>query len=327
MNLNIRYGMKAAPYYLDQLIDRVEKYKQLGMKPAIELHLFGSRDIFGKSRKMVEKNCRRIPECDYITHFPIFDLDTGYIYDAATLDVSILEKVFDFCSAIGSHYLVMHRCFGFGSDLKKEKADEGFLEMVINWDKEGADRGIRILIENYGFVWLPKEFHKEFVSSPIDHFFPWDIERFIKKTDKLGLDHVGVLLDIAHASLSCNMFNMLKKDTVLKDDKRFQNIFEEDLFRTDSLSIGDFILDSIHFFHISDTFTWSPADGMENMRKYLYTENLPIGEGNLDFPGFIDRFQEGSWMIMEIDPEDGNYTDNRAQLSAIKYFMKVLKRR
>jgi sugar phosphate isomerase/epimerase len=319
--------MKAAPYYPDQLLDRVEKYKQLGIKPAIELHLFGSRDVFGENRKMVEENCRRIPKCDYITHFPIFDLDTGYIYDAATFDMSILEEVLDFCSAIGSHYLVMHRCFGFESVLEKQDAEEGFLEKVISWNKEGAKRDIRILIENYGFVWLPKDLHKDFVSSPIDHFFPWDMKRFIKKTDQLSLDHVGILLDIAHASLSCNMFNMLKNDTLLKDDRRFQNIFEDDLCRKDLLSVDDFILDSTHFFHISDTFTWEPADGIEDMKKYLYTENLPIGKGNLDFPGFIDRFREDSWMIMEIDPEDGNYADNKAQQSAIDYFMKVFKGR
>ena len=62
--MNIRYVMKAAPYYFEQLLDRAVKFEHIGIKPAIELHLFGSKDVFGKNRSIVEENCKKIHGCD-----------------------------------------------------------------------------------------------------------------------------------------------------------------------------------------------------------------------------------------------------------------------
>jgi len=317
--------MKAAPYYAEQMSDRVAKFKSIGIKPAIELHLFGSRDVFGKNRVIVEKNCKSIHSCDFIVHFPIFDLETGYIFDAASSELGLFEQMLDFCNDIGSNYLIMHRCFGFECIIEKYEAEERFINIVADWNKLAAERNIHILIENYGFVWLPERLKKAFVTSPLDHFFPWDMERFLKTKKMLNLYHVDILLDVAHASLSCNMFNMLKSNNYLKYDSRFANISEKDLMMKDVLSVNDFILDTTHFFHISDTFVWEPSSGMDNMKKYLYTENLPIGRGNIDFPALFHNMSGKNWMIMEIDPEDGNYSDNGAQLKGVTYFMELFK--
>jgi sugar phosphate isomerase/epimerase len=317
--------MKAAPYYFEQLLDRAVKFEHIGIKPAIELHLFGSKDVFGKNRSIVEENCKKIHGCDYIVHFPIFDLETGYIYDAASFDMRLFKQVLDFCNAIGSHYLIMHRCFGFEGALEKGDAEENFFKILAEWNRDAMEHNILLLIENYGFVWLPDALKKDFLVSPIDHFFPWDMERFLEIKNILSLENVDILLDIAHASISCNMFNMLKHKNFLKHDRRFANITEEDIKKKDVLFVSDFIMDSTHFFHISDTFVWKPSNGLDEMKKYLYTENLPIGSGNIDFPILFDKMPDNKWMIMEIDPADGNYADNIAQLDGITYFRKLVK--
>ncbi len=323
--MNIRYAMKAAPFYAEQMSDRAVKFEHIGVKPAVELHLFGSRDVFSKSRIIAEENCKIIHNCDFIVHFPIFDFDTGYIFDAASFDMSLFGQVLDFCNNIDSHYLIMHRCFGFEANMEKKEAEEKFLNIVAEWSKMAADGNIHLLIENYGFVWLPEVLNKSFVTSPLDHFFPWDMERFLKMSEALKLCNVDILLDIAHASLSCNMFNMLKNNDSLKHDDRFVNINEQDLMMKDILSVNDFILDTTHFFHISDTFVWKVSSGLDNMKKYLCTENLPIGKGDVDFPALFNNLSGENWMIMEIDPEDGNYSDNSAQLNGITYFMELFK--
>ena len=313
--------MKAAAGSKSQLFDRIEKFKKIKMRPIVELFLPGFRDITGNSSMLVE-NCFRFGGCRYLVHFPIYDVESGYIYDGYDEKTERVELLLDFCKRINADALIMHRCCGFDREIKKKEAEEKFLEKLILWNRLAEERGMRILIENYGFVWLPELFGREYAVSPLDHFFPWDISQFNRNITEFGLGNSGVILDLAHAVLSSNMFNMLKKHPQLSSDRRFANIYPDDLDKKGLLQAGDFIFDFIDYFHISDSFVWHPEDGLSNLKKYLYTENLPIGEGNIDYKEIFKDISEDKTIVMEIDPGNDDHSNNLSQLEAIEKFEK-----
>lgn len=319
------YAMKAATSSKLQLLDRINKFEKLKMEPIIELFLSGSGDIFSKNRDKLVENCSQFTNCEYLVHFPIYDIENKYIYDPYNEEENKVRILLDFCEEINSNVLIMHRCYGFNIGIGKAEAEDKFLTNVTLWNGLAKEKNVTILIENYGFVWLPESLGKEYVTSPLDHFFPWDIIKFEGAINRLHLNCIGILLDIAHAVLSSNMFNMLKKHPELSSDRRFRNIYAEDLEKKDLLKVNDFIFDFIDYFHISDSFIWYPGDGFNNLKKYLYTENLAIGKGNINFTDIFKTVAHEKVMVMEINPGNGNYNNNVSQLKAIerfKYFFK-----
>jgi len=315
------YAMKAAADSKLQLIDRIRKFEKLRMRPIIELFLSGFEDI-GRNRDKLIKNCSQFADCEYLVHFPIFEIKNKYIYDAYNEEEKKVKMLLDFCEEIDSKVLIMHRGYGFDRKMGKREAEEKFLEKVALWDKLAKQKKVKILIENYGFVWLPDSLGKEYVVSPLDHFFPWDILKFNEDVNRLNLNYIGIILDIAHAVISSNMFNMLKKHPELSSDRRFGNIFGGDLEKKDLLETNDFIFDFIDYFHISDSFIWYKEDEISSLRKYLYTENLPIGEGNINFAEIFKKVIGSKVMVMEINPKNGNHNNNVSQLNAIEWFKK-----
>jgi len=315
-----KYVMKAAANSNEQLKDRFESFRTLGIKPAIELYLSGSDDVFGPDRDAVEKNCRNFIECEYMVHYPIMDTKTGYIYDGFDDESEKLEAVLDFTNEIGAGVLIMHCCYGFDRDISKREAFTKFLEKVGRWNDLAERRSLKILLENYGFVWLPPGLKRDYVVSPIDHCFPWDMEWMHETMQRKGLSSVAILLDVAHAVLSSNMFNMRQRYGHLSEDGRFKNIYSEDLYRKDFLKASDFMFDFIDYFHVSDTFIWKPENGIGDMRKYLYTENLPIGKGNVDFFEVLKKTKGNKTLVMEINPDNGDHTHNVSQYQAVAWF-------
>lgn len=315
-----KYAMKAAAKSKAQLANRIKSFKKLQIKPTIELYLSGSDDIFCADNNLIVKNCLNFPECDYMVHFPIFDLKTKYIYDAQNNENGKVDILLEFCKKINSKILIMHRCFGFNKEVDKAQAEEKFFEEVIKWNQMAVGSDVKILIENYGFVWLPEGFDREFVSSPLDHFFPWDIIEFHKNITDRNLRNIGIILDIAHAVLSSNIFNMAQRYSDLKKDKRFKNIYDDDLRKKDFLNVQDFVYDFIDYFHISDSFIWDVREGIANMRKYLYVENLPIGRGNIDYSEIFKNISGNKVMVMEINSENDDHVHNISQLRAVEFF-------
>lgn len=318
-----RYAMKAAATKL-QLLDKIRKFEKLKMKPIIELFLSGFEDISGNE---LVKDCSQFENCEYLVHFPIYDIKSKYIYDAYTEGEEKIRLLLDFCNEINSNVLVMHRCYGFDKKIDKEVAEEKFLEKLVLWNGLAQGKHVKILIENYGFVWLPESLGREYLVSPLDHFFPWDIARFNKDTRRLNLNCVGIILDIAHAVLSSNMFNMLKKYPKLHSDPRFRNIYSSDLEKKDLLEAGDFIFDFIDYFHISDSFIWHQRDGLSKLKKYLCTENLPIGSGNINYKEIFKDITGAKVLVMEINPENDDFNNNISQLNAIEQFNSFFNRR
>lgn len=313
------YAMKAKASSRTQLADRIRKFEKLKIEPIVELFLSGIEDA-ARNREMVVENCAQFRSCKYLVHFPVSDIESKYIYDAHKEDGTYIKLLLNFCEEINSAVLIMHRCYGFGIKIDKEKAEEKFFEKMVLWNKLAAERNVKILIENYGFVWLPEHLGVDYVSSPLDHFFPWDIARFNEDSKRLNLKNIGVILDIAHAVLSSNMFNMLKRHPELGSDGRFSNIYASDLEKRDLLKPDDFIFDFIDYFHISDSFIWQQEDGLSDIKKYLYTENLPLGRGNINYREMFKNVTGSKTMVMEINSEDGNYDDNVSQLKAVQWF-------
>jgi sugar phosphate isomerase/epimerase len=318
--------MKAAGRSRAQMKDRIKKFDALGITPAVELHLAGLDDIL-EGASDIKRNCLEYKDCEYIVHMPVTDARSGYIFDMYNDESFNLKRAFDLCNGIKSRTLVLHRCFGFDMGLDRFRSEKGFFEKVVKWDALAKEHGIKVLFENYGFVWLPEGLGKEFIVSALDHFFPWEIKAFSDNLHRYGLDNTGVLLDTAHMAISSNMFNVLKTLPGMKQDGRFKSICEDDLERTDWLKIKDFIFDLVGHFHISDSFVWGRADGTSDMRKFLYSEGLPVGKGNIDFDGIFKGITGDKMFIMEIEPEDGDYNNNVAQMEAVKNFMRMFGRR
>ena len=323
--VQVSFAMKAA-CRREQIADRIKKFGELGLEPLIELHLTGLDDISGNCRKTAEL-CKE-HRCAYMAHFPINDPAKGYLFDMYNDEDDNFHKAVEFCSMIGSSVLIMHRCLGFGKALSKKTAEEIFYDKIGRWNDAAAACGITVLFENYGFVWLPKGFRDGFVTSPLDHFFPWDMAGFNAYKKRYGLNNTGILLDIAHATLSSNMFNMLKDDPAIGSDKRFANIYDTDMRKKERLLPQDFISDSIDYLHISDSFIWDNVTGTGTAGRpgrYLYTEGLPIGKGNIDFADILKKLSGNrKTMIMEIEPEGGDYNNNLSQKEAVEKIKTLL---
>jgi len=318
--MTFHYGMKAAPLFPGQIRNRVQSFQRLGLPKVIELHLFGLADVFADLGPLLSGINRFIGECRFIVHYPIMDVRTGYLFDAFGDHEEKLKKVLEFTKAVGGRELVMHCCYGFNSDMSKGDAMTGFLEKLGRWNDLAEAHGVRILLENYGFVWLPKGMGAEFVVSPLDHLFPWDREYIVGVTKSKGMGAVGFLLDTAHAVLSSNMFNMRKKHKELEGDLRFRNVYPEDLERRGFLSPENFVGEDIEYFHVSDAFVWRGEDGLKDLGRWLCKENLPIGKGNVDFEKIMAKAKGNETVIMEIDPEDGDHENNLSQYEAVVRF-------
>jgi len=312
------YAMKAAAGSNLQLDDRIRSFEKISKEPVIELFVSGFEELKDNNREKLVRNCLRFKNCAYLVHFPIFDVKNNYLYDAYNEEAERLIILLGFCREINSKALIMHRCYGFNQEIEKVVAEKAFWEKLTLWIETAKEKDVKLLIENYGFVWLPESLGGGYVTSPIDHFFPWDIVRFNENIKRNKLDNVGVILDIAHAVLSSNMFNMLKAYPELNSDKRFLNIYTDDLKKTDFLSPDDFIYDFIDYFHISDSFIWQPQDGLSNVDKFLCSEGMPIGKGNINYNKILKKISKEKTLVMEIEPENGDYNNNISQLEAIE---------
>ena len=314
-----KYGMKAAPLYPEQLADRIGKFNALGIDPLIELHLFGGKDVFdpGVVKKMIE-NCNKY-KAEYYVHFPVQDADGFGVFDPAIHPDAYFEEVLNFSRSIGAKGMIMHRIYGIDMPDNKENAVKDFNARLIKWGEKAHP--LAIYLENYSFIWLPKEFKQEYVVSPLDHFFPWEMAETIKLIKDNNIRNIFVMVDIAHAVITSNMFNLLKSRSSLKNDPRFSNISSQDLAQTDQLSPKDFLVKGIApYFHVSDSFVWRQRDGLNDLHKYMCSEGLPIGKGNIDFTDLFGNLANGAVMIMEIFPEDGDHANNKSQLKAIEWF-------
>lgn len=331
--MKIHFGMKAAPLFFAQLKDRIEKFSQLGMNPIIELHLFGQKDIFDRNGlKICYQNCESIRSYHpkFIVHFPHQDI-SGKIFDPFVDGDNPVLKVFDFSNEIGATAVVIHRYCCLNRSFSLYEAEQFFNERLEYWAEEAKKRNLIVFVENCGFFWLPEHFAQEYICTPLDHFFPWEINRFNLFLETSNINNVFPIIDVAHAALSINMLRLWHKFPNFRDDKRFSNITMAELRETPSLTIEDFIKEAHPIYlHISDSILFEENDEFpKELDIYLKSEGLPLGDGNIDFEGIVREvlsIEDDVIMILEIDPRDGNHTNNMAQLEGIEALRNILRK-
>jgi len=93
------------------------------------------------------------------------------------------------------------------------------------------------------------------------------------------------------------------------------------------LQISDFFFDFINHFHISDSLVWSEKNGIDNIEKFLLSEGLPIGRGNVDYEKIFENVASDKTLVMEINPENGDHNNNLFQSEAIEYFKRLYETR
>tara|TARA_Y100000031_G_scaffold60066_1_gene67878 strand:+ start:1111 stop:2106 length:996 start_codon:yes stop_codon:yes gene_type:complete len=330
--MKIRFGMKAAPLYMDQLQDRVDKFAQLEMDPLIELHFFGDTDVFDKKGVDVcLRNCESIKEYKpkFIVHFPYQNI-SGKIFDPFVDGNEAVLKVLDFTKAIKADSIVVHRYCCLNGNLSYSKAVNVFNHRLKVWAEEAEKRGLTILVENSGFIWLPAEFNQEYIVTALDHFFPWEIRRFNEFLENEDINNVFPAIDIAHAAISINMLKLWRKFSDLRNDQRFSNITLGKFTENKSLTIEAFINEAKSpYLHFSDAFLLKEINEYpDDLDLFLKTEGLPIGDGNIDFNKIITavkKTENDVIIILEIDSPDGNHNNNLEQFRGIIALQEILK--
>ncbi|MBP8016743.1 TIM barrel protein [Candidatus Gracilibacteria bacterium] len=322
--MKINYCMKATPNETE-IIDRITKLEELNFDPIIEFHLSSAKKIFYEDFSNIVKICKKnycLKKIDYIVHYVNQDGENNYTFDFKNETVDQFKKMLDFVSAMNSDKLVMHRCYGLTNKYSTEYSKKKFFEKLHVFLNISKKYNIKLLIENYGFIWLPSEYKEKFYASPLDHFFPYEIKEFFDVFEN-EKKYCGVILDIAHSVLSCNMYNFFLKNKIEAQERGEFLYFNEYKKKINKnwLKVEDFIFSEIDYFHFSDAYVWKEDEPIDN---YLYkNENYEIGKGTIDYKSIINKIisicneKSEKYFIMEIDPENNDYTNNISQQKSI----------
>jgi hypothetical protein len=181
--------------------------------------------------------------------------------------------------------------------------------------------GKRILVENVGHYSLLPRDGQNYLSGPLDHFFPWEIERFRSHLRAANVSNVAPFVDVAHAALSANLFNRKRQcPAATKDDPRFAWISDEDLDHSEWLRAFDFVDGDMPYLHASDAVVLEEDDvraadlDEAALNRSIVSEGLEIGTGSLPFDTLPARFGRSGKIVLEVDPGAGEtHIHNGAQ--------------
>jgi sugar phosphate isomerase/epimerase len=224
---------------------------------------------------------------------------------------------------LGAHAVVMHRYWGltFGDSPPRCSRDEaiaGFSAVVSELAREAG--ALTLFVENVGHYSLLPRDGQHYLCGPLDHFFPWEIAEFHRFLAAKGLHNVAVLIDVAHATLSSNLFNLAHRVPSLRTDPRFRWILEDDLARSPALHPFDFLDQHIRHLHVSDSRLLSEAELQtpnlpeEMLTAAICSEGLEVGRGNLPWTRLRERVPHVTSIVLEVDPGAGEtHVENGAQ--------------
>lgn len=308
-------AMKAAPSS-EQLQDRISKLTALGRSPVIELYLDGIDLNDNSLRNQVIQTCNSLP-CQYIVHVPNIDF-TGRLFDFANEDWrEWINWASELAATLNSTTLVVHYFCGHEQELDKEEATLTCLERIA--EVASLYSTLTFLVENYGLVFYSDNRSTLYYpASPLDHFFPWDIGFFHRYMSSRRVENVKLLLDTAHAALSCNMFNALRQDQSLRSDQRFRYIGQDDLDRISALKIMDYVeagkFDAVH---ISDAYVLDKRPFSKQwLQEAITTEGLPLGAGHLPIKDITMRLLQSNQnitFVTEILEDDFTQANNQKE--------------
>lgn len=319
------FYLKGAGRDLEQLADRAARLQRLGLPIRLELHTFGASDVdTAGERARVQSNLRRLREkfgpLELLIHVPLQKVPvvTRMNYDSEQVSQSLA-----LAQDLQAHAVVMHRYWGLtlgdaSPRCSRDEAIAGFNATVIELSREAG--AITLLVENVGhYSLLPRDGH-HYLCGPLDHFFPWEIAEFHSFLEANGLHNVAVLIDVAHATLSTNMFNIRRRLPSIRTDPRFRWILEEDLARARALHPFDFMDPRIRYLHVSDSCLLSEAElcaprlPAEVLTAAICTEGLEVGRGNLPWRQLPIHVPHSASIVLEVDPGTGEtHSKNGAQ--------------
>lgn len=322
------FSFKAAAIDYEQLVDRASRLERLGLPVLIELHTFGDRDVdTEEGRKKVSENIRRLRgayrDVELVVHVPYQSVQQ---ITAIDFDKEQVRNSVTLANEIDAHAVVMHRYWGltFGDApvrSSREEATAGFNEVVRELSAYAKDT--LLLVENVGHYSLLPRDGKNFLSGPLDHFFPWEIKAFRHFLKCEGLKNVDVFVDVAHSTLSANIFNICQRHPDYADkDGRFRWVTRTDLEQARSLHPFDFVDGEMGYLHASDSYLLTKADidGPAISEPLIITatctEGLEVGIGNLPWPQLPAAFsnRRDGVVVLEVEPVSGEtHSCNGAQ--------------
>jgi hypothetical protein len=332
-----KYALKAAVADFDQLAARASYLVERELPVRIELHTFGLRDIGDtQGRDHAHANVRRLTDAfpveSLVVHVPPQSVS---LVTRAHFDVEQCHRSISFAQEIKANAVVMHRYYGLVfRDAPARIADRE--EAVIGFEaimrELAAFAGtMPLLVENVGHYSLLPRDGTQYMTGPLDHFFPWEIERFRAFVAREGLSNVAPFVDVAHATLSSNLFNRRRGQPQLtRDDPRFAWITPDDLERAAWLEPFAFVDDAMPYLHISDAVRLDekachdPDLSERALTQALVSEGLEIGTGNLPFATLPSRFRSDGVLVLEVDPAAGEaHVANGAQLRSLDSLMAI----
>ncbi|HEV7371466.1 TIM barrel protein [Arenibaculum sp.] len=329
------FSLKAAAIDYGQLEDRSRRLARLGLPVTLELHTFGGRDVDSQDgRRAALANLARLRdafgEVAPTVHVPYQSVERVTRED---FDEAQVERSVAFAREAGAHAVVVHRYWGlvFGDAPPRStraEATAGFNEAITRLARAAGD--VRLLVENVGHYSLLPRDGRHILSGPLDHFFPWEIAAFRAHVEAERLANVGVFVDVAHATLSANLFNVRRARGAPVPDRRFDWITDDDLDRTDTLHPFDFVDPAMDYLHVSDSrllagHEWRAPDE-PLLVEATCSEGMEVGTGNLPWAALPARLGGGAraTLVLEVEPGPGDsHVSNGAQERSLRHLAKV----
>jgi len=327
--------MKAAAASVGQLADRVERLRRLGLPLILELHLAGDErpgpgqpfsDGAGYLRSLGGQEPLQL-----VVHVPYQQPE---VVTRRPFDRTQVLRTIELAGLLDADGIVLHRYYGLTGTgrrnaISKADAEASFNDEIRRLSRDlGSCRGY---VENLGFFWLRPRQAGRYLAGPLDHFFPWEVERF---TRFLAAERVGTIrpmVDLAHATQSANMFTLLRRHlATFREDPRFDGITDADLAEQDALTPYDFLRVDPPYVHISDAFGMDNDSGIDpdqqTVAKAITGEGLPLGSGTLDVrrivAGLARSAEPSPIVVAEVDPAPGqSHLRNAAQEAAIRLLL------
>jgi Xylose isomerase-like TIM barrel len=315
----VRFAMKAAAASAPQLHDRVVRMRRMRLPIALELHTtretLSDPGALTHSRRLVAEEAATLT-----VHTPFQAPDADGLID---FDEGAVRRSAEFAHTVGADAVVVHRVSGSrmnGTATQQIPRDAQAAVFNERIDAIAAEfPTLRFLVENVGFLWLSSRDSSVFAIGPLDHFFPWEIREFCAFA-RARRANLGVVLDIAHAAISANMFALLRTfPSRFALDPRFAGITSSDLERIQRLSPFDFFPQGVAHFHVSDFLRVRQrelgrrdAPRPKRVHELLTTEGEALGYGDLDAGRLARRLAAGTsdlTAVAEIRPAPGGSHD------------------
>lgn len=325
------YALKGALADIAQLEARAAALVAMGRPVVLELHTFGARDVDtpegrAASRAAIARLRASAPDARLVLHVPVQQVP---IVTDAFFDVGQCERSIALAGEIGAEAVVIHR---YGALVlgdrpprigSKAEAVARFEAIIRDLARSAPD--LMLLIENIGhYALLPRD-GRSFLAGPLDHFFPWEIAAFRDFLTREGIGNVAPFVDVAHATLSANLFNRKRAcPAACAGDPRAAWIGADDLDRAESLHPFDFVDRAMPWLHVSDAIRLDEAEiadpGLPESRlvEGIVSEGLEVGTGSLPFPALAPRLGAAATLVLEVEPGPGeSHVENRAQVRSL----------